>query len=287
MIDWPDDLVLDIARRRCVLVLGAGISMHSIGAQGEHPKTWHDLLVAAADAGGCRRSINHLLKEHDYLSACDIIKSKLGKDEYVTFMTHEFLEPQYQSAPIHDSIFALDSLIVATPNVDKIYDTRAQHLGKGSVKMKYFWDNDLPDAIRRPNRIILKIHGTVDKAHEMIFTRREYAEARSKHAAFYCLLQALFITHTFIVLGCGINDPDIRLLLEDHAFQFAHSRCHYITLAKRSIRDDMIRVIESTMNLKVLLYSPNNNHEELGLSIDALKELVESRRSVLAQTQSW
>jgi hypothetical protein len=60
-----------------------------------------------------------------------------------------------------------------------------------------------------------------------------------------------------------------------------------MTLAKRSIRDDMIRVIESTMNLKVLLYSPNNNHEELALSIDALKELVESRRSLLAQTQSW
>lgn len=48
MITWPDELVSDIARRRSVLFLGAGISMNSVGNGGVRPKNWNDLLTEAA-----------------------------------------------------------------------------------------------------------------------------------------------------------------------------------------------------------------------------------------------
>ena len=44
MIDWPDKLVQDIARRRCVLFLGSGVSANSKNAAGERPKTWVEVL---------------------------------------------------------------------------------------------------------------------------------------------------------------------------------------------------------------------------------------------------
>ena len=45
-ISWPDNLVNDIARRRCVLFLGSGISQNSTNMAGIHPKTWKELLLA-------------------------------------------------------------------------------------------------------------------------------------------------------------------------------------------------------------------------------------------------
>ena len=39
-ISWPNSLINDIARRRCVIFLGSGISRNSVNATGLHPKTW-------------------------------------------------------------------------------------------------------------------------------------------------------------------------------------------------------------------------------------------------------
>ena len=44
MINWPDYLVKDIARRRCVIYLGSGVSHNSENAEGDHPMTWRAFL---------------------------------------------------------------------------------------------------------------------------------------------------------------------------------------------------------------------------------------------------
>ena len=41
---WPDNLVDAIARRKCVLFLGSGISANSCNEEGKHPATWEDFL---------------------------------------------------------------------------------------------------------------------------------------------------------------------------------------------------------------------------------------------------
>lgn len=44
MIDWPEALVEAIARRRCVLFLGSGISANSQNSSGKRPATWEKFL---------------------------------------------------------------------------------------------------------------------------------------------------------------------------------------------------------------------------------------------------
>ena len=43
-ISWPNSLINDIARRRCVIFLGAGISRNTVNAAGLPPKTWVEAL---------------------------------------------------------------------------------------------------------------------------------------------------------------------------------------------------------------------------------------------------
>jgi hypothetical protein len=44
MIEWDSELVQAIARRRCVVVLGAGVSRNSINNAGKIPDTWEEFL---------------------------------------------------------------------------------------------------------------------------------------------------------------------------------------------------------------------------------------------------
>lgn len=80
MIDWPEKLVLDIARRRCVLFLGSGVSANSKNAAGERPKTWVEVLklglnrlpntVTKKQKGVVSKAINN----GDLLGSTDIVR---------------------------------------------------------------------------------------------------------------------------------------------------------------------------------------------------------------------
>lgn len=211
----------------------------------------------------------------------------LGTDAFNSILIEEYLNPGYQHAPIHESIFKLDSRIVATPNFDKIYETYANHKTGSSVRVKHQYDTDIAEAVRRSDRLVLKIHGTIDTPNQMIFTRAEYAQARTLYKSFYDVLEALALTHTFVFLGCGTNDPDIRILLEDTFFRHAHARPHMFVLPAKSLHADIIRIIEGTMNVKILPYDSTGGHAALKTSIDDLVRSVELERAKLQESANW
>jgi len=114
-----------------------------------------------------------------------------------------------------------------------------------------------------------------------------YAQAREEFRGFYSLLEALVLTHTFLFLGCGVHDPDIRLILEDTFFRHPSSPKHFFALPNRELNNLVITVLEESMNLTMLKYNPENNHKELEDSIKELVELVESQRELIKQTGNW
>lgn len=288
MIAWPTDIVNNIARRKSIIYLGSGVSRNSQNAEGRRPKTWFSLLKDMLEGTSTPKAhINKLLKENDYLTACEILKKKLGLANFVTILREEYLTPEYDPAEIHKHIFSLDSRIVISPNFDKIYDTYATTQTRGSTLIKNHYDEDLLSAIKENGRLIIKAHGTIDTPEKLIFTRKEYAEARSKYSGFYDILQALALTHNFVFIGCGVNDPDIRLLLEDTFFKHGSYKSHFFVLAKGSIHNDHVEIIENTMNSKVITYSPNNYHEDLTKSLENLVSLVNSQRDNLKLTGNW
>ena len=287
MIIWPTELIEDIARRKCVLVLGAGVSKNSKNIGGERPKDWKEFLMIASENISGKSEIRRQISSGDFLTACELIKKELGRDDFNTLVKSEFLTPKFQPALIHQHIYNLDSRIIITPNFDKIYDTYANTTSHGSVIIKKFNEDDIADCIRRPEHLIIKIHGSVESPDNLIFTRKDYSESRTKHRDFYHLIDALSITHTFIFLGCGTNDPDIRLLLEDYSFKFAQNKKHYIVMSKNAVNGKVREIISETMSLKSLLYDPINHHEKLTEGLEDLVRKVEIKRNDLASTMDW
>lgn len=287
MIVWPPNLVDDIARRKCVLVIGAGVSKNSQNAQNNRPKDWKEFLENASLGLQIKSEVKKQINSGDYLTACELIKKELGRDDFNDLVRGEFMTPQFQPAEIHKHIYNLDSRIVITPNFDKIYDTYASTASYGSVAVKKFYDTDVADYVRGVDPFIIKIHGSVETPDNLIFTRKDYSEARTKHRDFYHIVDSLAVTHTFIFIGCGTNDPDIRLILENYTFQFAHNRKHYIIMPRNEMHPKVQEIVGETMSLKPLLYDSRDYHKILTTSLEELVAQVEIRRQELSSIMKW
>lgn len=288
MIEWPDALVDVIARRRCVVMVGSGVSRNSTNNAGRRPPTWEEFLLSCSEQLGNPPVLTDLIRTRDFLSACEIIKRRMQVHAFVHKVQHEFQRPAYNFAEIHKNIYNLDVSIVASPNFDNIYETYASNISAGSVVVKDHTSGDIANyLLGGDTRLILKTHGSANTPQDVIFTRFDYAQARTKFTLFYEILKSLVLTHSFLFLGCGIDDPDIRTLFED--VQFAHARMpfHYMTVATDSVNEDVLEMTSDLMHVKFLKYSPEKNHEQLTSLLAKLVELVEERRTGIAPSRAW
>jgi hypothetical protein len=232
------------------------------------------------------------MKEHlrngDYLTCCQLIKYKLGS-EWISFVEEKFLSPNFKPHKIHEIIFNLDSSIVLTPNFDRIYDNYANSATQNLVKIKRYYDEDIPRALRggdAQQRLIIKIHGCIDAPDKLIFTREDYADIRHRNSSFYRVIDSLIFTHTFLFIGCGLSDPDLALVLEQYARSFSSTPPHYILFSK-ILSSDYKNILQKNYNVKVINYSSKDQHKELVESLEALVQLVDTRRGELAKTMLW
>lgn len=289
MFDWPADLVADIARRSCVLYIGAGISANSHAADGSSPPIWRDFLISVKQTiQGDTRYIDSLIGKEDYLSACEVIINRVGVNAFNNAAQNAFRRPGFKPAQIHKTIYELDSRLVITPNVDKIYEQYAQATSCGTVVIKKQTEHDISNFIRSSDRVILKAHGSIDAPNDMIFSKHQYNEARYKYSGFYKLLDSLALTHTYLFLGCGLNDPDIRLTLENYNFGFPGCKPHFLVTADTSMTSELEESLLKNCNLQVLTYDNSaGDHGKLLEALVELVQLVEEKRDEIAKSQNW
>lgn len=288
MIAWDDELIQAIGRRRSVIVIGSGVSKNSTNASGKRPATWEDFLKDATKQLGDPPLLTGLIAQKDYLTACELIKNKLTPHVFLKLIQKEYQQPGYIPAPIHKHIYNLDSSIVISPNFDNIYDRYASEVSAGTLIIK---DHTSPDIISYlsggDTRLLIKTHGSANTPSHVIFTRKDYAEARTKYVLFYEIIKSLILTHRFLFLGCGIDDPDIRAIFED--VQFAHNDMpfHYMTMPVGEVDPDICSVVAETMKIRFLEYLPAGGHQELTDSLEDLALRVEAFRDQKSIDQKW
>lgn len=272
MIDWPDFLVQELAERRCIIFLGSGVSASSKNDKNESPKSWSQFLVTALGfikEDEDKNFINGLIKEKNYLLALQCIYDQIDNGTYSRFLQKEFSEPNFQPSEIHKDVVLIDPKILITTNFDRIYEKTCFDDGHSIVT--YYDSSNLPDVIRSSQRIIIKAHGTIDNIGKMVFTKRQYYDAKKNFPEFYMILSALFMTNTVLFLGCGLNDPDVNLILENINATTRALNPHYI-VTLNDIHPNIERDWLNSYNIFSLKYGPS--HEDLPSEIRNLKDLV-------------
>lgn len=288
MIEWDKELVDAIARRRAVVVIGSGVSRNSTNSTGERPKTWEAFLEFTSTSLTCKSLVNELISRRDYLTACEVVSLELGDMQFRKVVKAEYIDKQYNHSKIHEYIYALDSSIVLSPNFDVIYETYASGISKGSLLVRMHSDSDIASFISGGrNRVFIKTHGSASGPGNLIFTYREYAEARTKYRIFYELLKSLIMTHHFLFLGCGIDDPDIRAIFEDVRFAYGQIPNHFMTLPAEENNDQILEIVSHNTGLNFLKYNPSNGHIELTLSLEELSVKVDALRTEISNSRNW
>ena len=190
-----------------------------------------------------------------------MIRDNSDVADYRTLLNTEFNNPAVQPSELHQCIFDLDARIVITTNFDKIYEKYCFQFADGEAfpfKVLPYTATSLADELRSDTRIIIKAHGTIDDIGKMIFTRSEYHKAKADHAHFYEMLKALFLTNMVLFIGCGLNDPDVVLLLEDVKI-VGQGECAHYALTLAGLEDKpTIGDWRRTYNVTCLEYEPDH-----------------------------
>ena len=280
MIVWPCSLIREISRRRVVFFLGAGVSCSARSIDGNRPKDWKGFLEEAyglVKTKDINSEITKLISEKRYLLALQAISDEADPADYQSLLDKNFNNPGYLPSDLHKIILSLDSTIVITTNFDKIYEKYCESTSEEGYKVVTYESNDLGDLLRSDLRIIIKAHGTINNIQKMIFTKSQYHEAKKNHSQFYEILKAIFLTHTCIFIGCGLDDPDVLLMLEDVKITSSSMLPHYALVLNGEYSRFSINDWHKAYNINALTYEPN--HDDLTLSLKDLLVDVETFRS--------
>lgn len=289
MIDWPPTLVNDLARRKSVVVIGSGVSKQAKSSSGATAPLWKEFLNSAVSNCPAGKTTNHIvgaIEKNDLLHACEWLKDAFEED-WPNQLRKYFSEPIFFPSEIHEQIMLLDSRVIFSLNFDKIMEQALSAHDKSVSHIKNYYDSDVSEFLRGDKRYLVKIHGSIDSPDKIIFTQRDYSEARVKHNSFYSAFDAALLTNTFLFIGCGYSDPDTNLLLENHAFGFPTANPHYF-LSANGLDGNLISSLRRNRNLKVLEYDKIDDvHTGLVEEIKILNEMVDAERQVLMQTNNW
>jgi hypothetical protein len=280
MIDWPQALVREIARRRCVFFLGAGVSASASDGSGGHPKNWQEFLESACQLvrqPDTQQSIRDLIKAGRYLLALQAISDESDRGDYHSFLESNFNNQRFQPGALHETILQLDSRIVITTNFDKIYERYCLGTSQDGYKIIPYYSDDIGDALRSDTRLIIKAHGTIDEISKMVFTKSEYHGAKRDYPQFYNILRAIFLTHTCVFIGCSLDDPDVLLVLEEVRITASSQKPHYATVLAKQNNRYALKDWQLAYNIRALEYGPK--HDDLVDDLRTLAEQVDALRA--------
>lgn len=271
---WPDNLVEELAYRRCLIFLGSGISATAKNDDGESPDTWGAFLDNVKSkmknpSEDDKKFVEDMLKKQNYLLALQAIADLCDSGEYSNYLKSQYLRGKYKPSKVHELIKDLDSKIVVTTNFDKLYEGLCHE--PEYITFDYTDTRSIIGSIKAPENIIIKAHGSIDDTEKLIFTAKQYYQAQEKYPEFYHLMTALFLTHTVVFLGYSLNDPDINLLLQ-FLHNTANSSCPHYMIDKKGNKPQLVKHWKDTYNVSLLEYG--DDYSCLESSLEELRDLV-------------
>lgn len=244
----PDNLVAAYREQRCALLVGAGASM------GAGLPSWKGLLELMIDEAERRHVIRpDRVAEYRGLvgdpSKFLIIAGGLKNDfaaYFDDFIETTFITPKPQPTPLHDAIVTADRLkFVITTNYDILIEQAYRKSGAYDVPVCIFEETgEIQRRLYKREFFILKAHGDASKVgNGIILTAVDYRNILYRQRAYQSLLSAMFSMFTIVFVGASMSDPEVNLLLNYVADEFAPTNgpSHFALMAQ----EDMTSVEEN------------------------------------------
>lgn len=185
-----------------VFFVGAGVSKLS-----NAPK-WSELIDAISDSLGREKKSSY--SNEEYLSIPQMYYYSIGQDEskYYDFINSCFGNEKLIPNAIHKMIFDLNPHALVTTNFDDLLETAASD---NCQSFKVVACDDEISQING-NRFILKLHGDLNHRN-IVLKEEDYLNYSENFKLVETLLKSIFATNTVVFIGYGLNDYNIKLIL--------------------------------------------------------------------------
>jgi hypothetical protein len=276
---FPPPLLEAFHSKRLALFVGSGLSL-ARDVQGSFP-TWKQLPQRLLDA--CERlgtaeprfiQAKRSMFEDDMrlevmLAELGSLRSTLGRS-YQQALDDIFRPRNPVPGAVHQAMARLGPSAILTTN----YDPLIEELPETPRRHVYTWRESTQalNDLKSGRHVLLKIHGTAERADTVVMTELEYHHARADRS-YQAVLSHLLQEYTFLFLGYGMNDPlDLDLVLKWNADVFhSAARRHYVLL-KDPRGEDRDRYLRE-YNVQV---SPYDDHGRLPDILEELRRAASS-----------
>lgn len=182
--------------------VGAGVSSLS-GAP-----SWKKLIQQIC------KQIHQPIKENyssdESLRIPQIFYHFINKDDeqYYKFIQENLIQKDLFPNEVHKALLKLNPVSFVTTNFDDLLETAAMQYCQSYISIAC--DNEVANI--NGNKYILKLHGDL-KHKNIVFKEEDYLNYSENFKLMETLLKSIFSTNTVVFIGYGLNDYNIKLVL--------------------------------------------------------------------------
>ena len=197
------DKILEASRKGTLsFFVGAGVSALS------NAPTWKQLIDAICVELG--RDVKESYSSDEYLQLPQIYYYSIKEDSetYYNFIKSHVCTDDLKPNKIHHEMMNLSPISFITTNYDTLLEDTA--IQRCQSFKAITTDSDIPSI--NGDRYILKMHGDF-KHNNIVLKEEDYLNYSDNFKLIETLTKALFATNTVVFIGYGLNDYNIKLIL--------------------------------------------------------------------------
>lgn len=190
------------ARRALVLFIGAGVS-RGAGLPG-----WAELLKAIAiDEARLPPTQVEALEHLEKIDQAHFLQVTLRSRDRLKAAVARYVSTRSKRyALAHALLAALPVQEVVTTNYDELFESACEGAGRPVARLPY-------ETVRDGARWLLKLHGCVSQAADIVMTRDDYYAYRDRREALAGIVQALLITRHMLFVGFSLEDDNFHRII--------------------------------------------------------------------------
>jgi hypothetical protein len=242
----PEDLLAAISEKRCIALVGSGITSRCLSKTRQPLPGWAGLLRGltewAAEEGALDaedvRDLMQLISLSDFLIVAQELREQLGDAAIATFVAETFDPDALIPSRVHELLSVVPFRGYVTTNYDNLLERAHMNVRKRQL------ERILPDpqisleGITRRDPFLLKLHGDLEKPASIVLGYRDYLNLIAD-PRFQGFLDSIFSQFSLLMVGYGLNDLDIVQSL-DRTTHAGTGRRHFL-LSRRGSRNAVAR----------------------------------------------
>ena len=187
-----------IKSRKCIPIIGAGFSLNAKLNEGSMP-TWNELTKKLAG--------KLEIEETDSLLVSQKFQDEFGRIVLIETIEDLLYKDKVKPSYVHYEFVKIPYFdIICTTNYDNLLEDACKSEGK--IVKTMVEPRQISSYGDSSELKILKIHGDLDHAEELIITQNNYSQYSEQKKVFETFLSSLLITKIPLFTGFSLKDPN-------------------------------------------------------------------------------